>query len=239
MAAIPVPSEALAVGVASLTVGDRQHTHSAASGGGATSAIRNGGPCQSFRSPLRRRPPSSRWLCKAQQTKRKPPAQQTSKQHKSKEKHSTGLSKDAKQAKPAQPRQNNRTRKKDAHQRPHKSARQCPRSISRDHPPHYRPKLNCPLQAPLAMQYDGAVAGPRALPGLPSPRPTWELRLWPSRSTRPSFTEAYLGATPVALTLYQAFLHRGLPGSYAQTHPKEVLRKKPELEGSLDSASRQ
>ena len=36
------------------------------------------------------------------------------------------------------------------------------RSIFRDHPPHYRPKLNCPLQATLAMQCDGAVAGPHA-----------------------------------------------------------------------------
>ena len=45
-------------------------------------------------------------------------------------------------------------------------------------PQHYRPKLNCPLQAILAMQCNGAVAGPHALPGLPSPRPTWELRLW-------------------------------------------------------------
>ena len=69
------------------------------------------------------------------------------------------------------------------------------RSIFRDHPPHYRPKLNCPLQATLAMQCGRAVAGPHALPGLRSPRPTWELRLWSSRSTRPSFTEAYLGAT--------------------------------------------
>ena len=71
------------------------------------------------------------------------------------------------------------------------------RSIFRDHPPQYRPTLNFPLQATLAMQCDGAVAGPHALPGPPSPRPTWELRLWSSRSTRPSFTEAYLGATPV------------------------------------------
>ena len=45
------------------------------------------------------------------------------------------------------------------------------------------------------MQCDEAVAGPHALLGLPSPRPTWELRLWSSRSTKPSFTEAYLGAT--------------------------------------------
>ena len=47
------------------------------------------------------------------------------------------------------------------------------------------------------MRCDGAVAGPHALPGLRSLRPTWELRLWSSRSTRPSFTEAYLGATLV------------------------------------------
>ena len=83
------------------------------------------------------------------------------------------------------------------------------RSIFRDHPPHYRPKLNCPLQATLAMQSDGAVAGPHALPGLPSPRPSfaeayWELRLWSSRSTRPSFSEAYLGA---ALVVRDSLLH--------------------------------
>ena len=36
------------------------------------------------------------------------------------------------------------------------------RSIFRDHPPHYRPKLHCPLQATLAMQCYGAVAGPHA-----------------------------------------------------------------------------
>ena len=58
------------------------------------------------------------------------------------------------------------------------------RSIFRDHPQHYRPKLNCPLQATLAMQCTGAVAGPHAQPGLPSPRPTWELRLRSSCSTR-------------------------------------------------------
>ena len=52
------------------------------------------------------------------------------------------------------------------------------RSIFRGHPLHYRPKLNCPLQATLAMQCDGVVAGPHALPGFPSPRPTWELLLW-------------------------------------------------------------
>ena len=75
------------------------------------------------------------------------------------------------------------------------------RSIFRDHPPHSRPKLNCALQATLAMQCDGAVAGPHALPGLPSPRPTWELRLWSSRSTRPSFTEAYLGASTQAVRM--------------------------------------
>ena len=67
------------------------------------------------------------------------------------------------------------------------------RSIFRNHPQHYRPKLNCPPQATLAMQCNGAMAGPQALLGLPSPRLTWELRLWSSRSTRPSFTEAYLG----------------------------------------------
>ena len=52
-------------------------------------------------------------------------------------------------------------------------------SIFRDHPQHYRPMLNCLLQATLqAMQCNGAVAGPHALPGLPLPRPTCELRLW-------------------------------------------------------------
>ena len=71
------------------------------------------------------------------------------------------------------------------------------RFIFRDHPQHYRPKLNCPLQTTLAMQCNRAVAGRLALPGLPSPRPTWKLRLWSSRSTRPSYTKAYLGATPV------------------------------------------
>ena len=35
------------------------------------------------------------------------------------------------------------------------------RSIFRDHSQHYRPKLNCPLQATLAMQCNGAVAGPQ------------------------------------------------------------------------------
>ena len=63
--------------------------------------------------------------------------------------------------------------------------------------PNNRSKLNCPLQTTLAMQCNKAVAGCHALPGLPSPRPTRELRLWSSRSTRPSFTEAYPGATVV------------------------------------------
>ena len=52
------------------------------------------------------------------------------------------------------------------------------RSIFGNHPQHYWPKLNYPLQATLAMQCNGAVASPHALPGLPSPRPTWELRMW-------------------------------------------------------------
>ena len=77
--------------------------------------------------------------------------------------------------------------------RVHSSAR----SIFRDHPQHDRPKLNCPLQTTLAMQCNRVVAGRLAQLGLPSPRPTWELRLWSSRSTTPSFTEAYLGATPL------------------------------------------
>ena len=71
-------------------------------------------------------------------------------------------------------------------------------------------------QAFLRRGLPGSYAwGSRALPGLPSPRPTWELCLGFLRSTRPSFAEAYLGAMPGVLALYQAFLRRGLPGSYA------------------------
>ena len=52
------------------------------------------------------------------------------------------------------------------------------RSIFRDHPPHYRPKLKL------------SIAGH---PGNALQRSCG----WPSCSTRPSFAEAYLGATPV------------------------------------------
>ena len=49
------------------------------------------------------------------------------------------------------------------------------RSIFRGHPPHYRPKLNCPLQATLAMQGRGGVRGGGWVPPapLPTPHPYW------------------------------------------------------------------
>ena len=47
------------------------------------------------------------------------------------------------------------------------------RSIFRDHPPHYRPKLNCPLQATLAMQCDRCeVSGPPGGRDYVATRPT-------------------------------------------------------------------
>ena len=66
-------------------------------------------------------------------------------------------------------------------------------SIFRDHPQHDRPKLNCPLQATLAMQCNGAVAGPHALPGLPWPRPNWKMRLWSPGHLRPPFKSVPFG----------------------------------------------